>query len=75
MINSRNFFIIAGEQSGDIHGGMLMKSILKLDPSINFIGIGGQNMESHGLHSLAPIDKMAIVGFIEVIKHLNFFAY
>ena len=73
MPDSRKFFIIAGEQSGDIHGGMLMRSICKLDPLVQFIGIGGQNMESSGLHSLVPINKMSVIGFIEIIKYLKFF--
>ena len=75
MGNNRTFFIIAGEQSGDIHGGMLMNSLQTIDSSIKFIGIGGKNMETYGLDSLAPINKMAIVGFVEVIKHLNFFKH
>ena len=63
MINSRNFFILAGERSGDIHGGLLMQSIRKIDESIQFHGIGGPSMESEGLNSLASINKMAVVGF------------
>ena len=73
MTNPKRFLIIAGERSGDIHGGMLMKSLQKIEPTINFIGIGGKSMESAGLQSMFPINKMAIVGFVEVIKHLKFF--
>ena len=73
MANSKCFFIIAGERSGDIHGGMLMNSIHKLDPTIRFIGIGGESMKEAGLQSMFSINKMAIVGFVEVIKHLKFF--
>ena len=73
MAVSKKFFIIAGERSGDIHGGMLMESIHKLDPNIEFLGIGGTNMESNGLQSLVPMNKMSVIGFVEVIKHLSFF--
>ena len=73
MATNKNFFILAGERSGDIHGGMLMESLHKIDPAIEFTGIGGPNMESHGLQSLVPINKMAVIGFVEVIKHLSFF--
>ena len=73
MAANKNFFILAGERSGDIHGGMLMESLHKLDPSIEFSGIGGPNMEQHGLQSLVPINQMAVIGFVEVIKHLSFF--
>ncbi len=72
-MDNQYFFIIAGERSGDIHGGMLMNSIKAINPKINFIGIGGNSMEDAGLQSLFPMQKMAIVGFVEVIKHLKFF--
>jgi len=73
MRTNKNFFILAGERSGDIHGGMLMESIHKIDSTIQFSGIGGSDMESQGLQSLVPINKMAVIGFVEVIKHLSFF--
>ena len=73
MAENKNFFILAGERSGDIHGGMLMESLHKIDSSIEFSGIGGSNMEQQGLVSLVPINKMAVIGFIEVLKHLSFF--
>ena len=73
MSENNHFFIIAGERSGDIHGGMLMNSLKKLNSNIEFSGIGGTSMEDAGLKSMFPINKMAIVGFVEVIKHLKFF--
>ena len=73
MTGHKRFFIIAGERSGDIHGGMLMNSLKHLNPKIQFSGIGGESMENAGLQSMFPINKMAIVGFVEVIKHLKFF--
>ena len=73
MADNKCFLIIAGERSGDIHGEMLMNSIKKLDSKVDFIGIGGKSMEGAGLQSMFPINKMAIVGFVEVIKHLKFF--
>lgn len=73
MSENNHFFIIAGERSGDIHGGMLMNSLKNLNSNIEFSGIGGTSMEDAGLESMFPINKMAIVGFVEVIKHLKFF--
>jgi lipid-A-disaccharide synthase len=68
-----NIFIIAGESSGDLHGSYLMKSLKKMNPTISFSGIGGELMEMEGLNSLVNINKMSVMGFIEVIKHLPFF--
>ena len=69
----RKFFIIAGEVSGDIHGSLLMNSMCKLNDSCEFVGIGGAQMESKGLSSMFPLEKMSVMGFVEVIKHLSFF--
>ena len=69
----RNFFIIAGEISGDIHGALLMDAMKKADPTCHFTGIGGSEMEGVGLSSLIPLEKMSVMGFVEVLKHLRFF--
>ena len=71
--NNHKIFIIAGEPSGDLHGANLIKSLKKQYFNIDFSGIGGVLMESQGFKSMVPMDKMAIMGFIEVVKHLPFF--
>ena len=64
--------MIAGEASGDLHGSALLAELKKLDPDINVFGIGGEKMRNVGMHVLYPIDKLAFLGFTEVIKHLPF---
>ena len=72
-INHPVYFIIAGEKSADNHGSYLMKAMLEKNPQICFVGIGGKNMINAGLNSLENLDKMAVMGFLEVIKHYCFF--
>ena len=67
------YFIIAGEQSADNHGALLMQAMFAQNPEIDFKGIGGKKMINVGLNSIEDIDKMAVMGFVEVIKHLGFF--
>ena len=67
------YFIIAGEQSADNHGASLMMAMLAQNREIEFVGIGGKKMIKAGLNSLENIDKMAVMGFVEVIRHLGFF--
>ena len=69
----QKYFIIAGELSGDLHGGHLMKEMLALNPNICFEGIGGPLMQKQGLSSLVSLDKMAVMGFFEVLKKYSFF--
>ena len=37
-------YIIAGEKSGDIHGALLLKNLLRLMPGMEVAGLGGQGM-------------------------------
>ena len=70
---STSIFIIAGESSGDHHGAYLIRQLKILKPYLRFEGIGGPLMEKEGLCSLFSIQQMAVMGFVEVIKHLRFF--
>ena len=67
------YFIIAGEESADNHGATLMKSMLSHNPNIKFSGIGGNKMITTGLNSIENIEKLALMGFMEVIRHIFFF--
>ena len=66
------FFIVAGEQSGDLHGSKLIQAIKKQEPSAVFIGHGGDRMVSSGLEIMHHVNKLSIMGFTEVIKHLPY---
>jgi lipid-A-disaccharide synthase len=69
---NKNILMIAGEASGDLHGSALITEIIKIDPSIRIYGIGGEKMKNAGMSILYPIDRLAFLGFAEVIKHLPF---
>ena len=71
-MNSKNVLIIAGEVSGDLHGASLIRELKKLDSSLIIFGIGGDKMQAEGMELIYHIDKMAFLGFVEVIKHLPF---
>ena len=65
---SLKYFIIAGESSGDLHGGHLMREMKSVNPNVTFEGIGGNLMIQNGLKSFIDINKINIMGFIEVLK-------
>lgn len=69
---NNNALIIAGEASGDLHGASLIRELKKLDSSLKIFGIGGNKMHAEGMELIYHIDKMAFLGFVEVIKHLSF---
>ncbi len=67
-------FWIAGENSGDLHASIVLKELKKRYNNIENFGIGGEKMKSHSFRAIYPFERFSVMGFIEVIKHLAFFA-
>ena len=64
--------IIAGEESGDLVGAALIKEIKKMNSELTIYGLGGDRMKAEGMNLLYHINKMAFLGFTEVVKHIPF---
>ena len=71
-MTNKNLMVIAGEISGDLHGASLIKELKKLDQGINIFGIGGDKMQDAGMQITFHINRMAFLGFVEVVKHIPF---
>ncbi len=67
---TKRIFIIAGEASGDFLGGQLLQSLKKVHPDCEIAGIGGWQMQAHGLLSLFPMAEISLYGLFELIPHL-----
>jgi lipid-A-disaccharide synthase len=63
--------IVAGEASGDLHGGNLIREMQRIDPDLSFYGMGGERMKSAGVKLLADAADMAVVGLTEVVFKLG----
>ena len=63
--------IIAGEISGDMLAASLIESLKKKYPNAEFIGIAGPRMLAAGCKAIFPMEKLAVMGFVEVVKHLR----
>ncbi|OAM52989.1 lipid-A-disaccharide synthase [Methylovorus sp. MM2] len=62
--------IVAGEASGDLLGSHLIQALKKHRPDLDFVGIAGPKMISEGAHSLFPMERLSVRGYIEVLRHL-----
>jgi len=61
--------IVAGEASGDLLGAHLIRALNRLAPDMEFIGVAGPKMIAAGATSLFPMEKLAVRGYIEVLRH------
>ena len=64
------YYIIAGEASGDLHGGRLVQAILAQDPAAKIRAWGGERMQAAGATVVKHYRELAFMGFVEVVKNL-----
>jgi len=61
--------MVAGETSGDLLAGLMLQGVRAQWPSAQLYGIGGPRMEAQGFKALWPSDKLAVRGYVEVLRH------
>lgn len=65
--------MLAGEDSGDLHGAQVARALRERWPSATLLGLGGDRMAAAGVEILVGLDQLAVMGFAEVLRHLPFF--
>ena len=67
---SLHIALLAGEASGDLLGAPLLQALRKRLPHARFSGVGGAAMQAAGLHSLIDMERLSVMGLVEVLRHL-----
>jgi len=71
VVRHRTIMIVTGETSGDMHGARLAEALRRLAPDLSFCGMGGEAMARAGVEILFPAETVAVVGIVEVLRHLG----
>jgi len=66
---SPHLAMVAGETSGDLLASLLLSGLQKRWPELKAEGIGGLRMQALGFKALWPSDKLAVLGYVDVLLH------
>jgi lipid-A-disaccharide synthase len=69
-MTSKRILIVAGEPSGDLHASNLVRDLKKINPAVEFFGLGGVKSKDAGVDVIFDIAHLALVGLIDVIKNI-----
>jgi len=61
--------MVAGEASGDLLASLLLGGLQAHWPGLSTVGIGGPRMRALGFEAWWPSDKLAVRGYVEVLRH------
>lgn len=64
-----SFAMVAGESSGDLLASLLIQAFRSRWPETRFFGIGGPHMQALDFEALWPQEKLAVRGYVEVLRH------
>jgi lipid-A-disaccharide synthase len=65
----RRVALVAGETSGDLLAGLLLQGLRARWPDLSTVGIGGAAMAGQGFEAWWSSDKLAVRGYVEVLRH------
>lgn len=69
MAEALSFSLVAGEASGDLLAGLLLGGMRQKWPDMRSAGIGGPRMAEQGFEAWWPYEKLAVRGYVEVLRH------
>jgi lipid-A-disaccharide synthase len=58
--------LVAGEASGDLHGGHLVQALHRRCPAAQVVGVGGAQLRAAGMELLADVNQLSAAGLVEI---------
>jgi lipid-A-disaccharide synthase len=69
-VTVRDILFVAGESSGDLHAAGVARALTEAGAPFRLTGIGGDLMRAAGVELVEHAEKLAVMGFVEVLKHV-----
>ena len=66
----KKIFILTGESSGDKLAAKVISNLKKINPNIDYLSVGGENLKSLGIKSIYDLKEITYLGFTNVILNL-----
>lgn len=66
----REILFVAGEVSGDLHAAGVARELREGGAPLRLIGVGGDEMRAAGVELLEHVERLAVMGFVEVLEHV-----
>jgi lipid-A-disaccharide synthase len=66
----KKIFIVTGEASGDKLASKVIYNLKKINPSIEYLSVGGENLKSLGIRSIYELKEATYIGFTNVLFNL-----
>ena len=66
----KKIFVLTGEPSGDKLASKVISKLMKLNPNIDYLCVGGENLKSIGLKSIYDLKEITYLGFTNVILNI-----
>jgi lipid-A-disaccharide synthase len=70
-MTTTRLLVSSGEPSGELYAAQLVQHLRALEPGLEVFGLGGDRLQAEGATLVAHIRDLAVVGLIEVLKHLR----
>lgn len=66
----RDILFVAGEVSGDTHAAAVARELTARGSPFRLTGIGGDEMRAAGVALIEHVERLAVMGFVEVLQHV-----
>lgn len=67
---SPRILLVAGEASGDLHGGHLVQSLRRRCPAAQVVGVGGAQLRAAGMEVLMDVNQLSAAGLVEIASSI-----